>query len=525
MYLVYCFTIALLVLSPCSSVFGGSHSEGGGSADAVIFAVETSGALTKADPQGLIFHALKLYAGLAGKDDSIGIIAFNKKGTSVIKKKTPAGPAIYTAIDSIAKPSSDNNTASNPYTALKDALTELTPDNTSRRTVVLISASGAYAQAAEEDQKIRAAILDELIPLYKDKEVRLFTVSLGTEPDEDFLLELSKNTGGFNYPCPNAASLNTTFASIYETIKSPDILPMQTGRFIVDESIDSLTLLLFKSAQNTKIILQGPDGVKYSAGKSPANISWGQSFNFDIVNVAAPLSGVWSITGSTASDNRIYISTHLKLLSSVQSSYMQVNTKKKVDAWLELDGHTIDMRELTNTLGVRAAITGPDGVTVNVKLDFTEDTHGSSTEGGIFGDYFTPKAMGLYKFSLSAKSKTIERKKSFVVGVVEKQDTGIEQPHLDGQEPIEEVAVKKPSKILLWLKKMVTHDPSALDKALVRFLPINLVLFSSVLLYINRAKIMARGKRMAANVKLPKMNIFTKYLRRPERPQETDDQD
>jgi hypothetical protein len=90
----------------------------------------------------------------------------------------------------------------------------------------------------------------------------------------------------------------------------------------------------------------------------------------------------------------------------------------------------------------------------------------------------------------------------------------VEKADPENKGPYPAQADNKPSKIMAWLKRMVIHDPVALDRALVRFLLINMVLFLGVLLYINRG----RTYRM----KLPVTALFTKYFRKPK---ETDDQD
>ncbi|MBF0515624.1 MAG: hypothetical protein HQK97_00710 [Nitrospirae bacterium] len=488
--------VFVLCLAPCC------HAEAqdeGYAPSSVVFVVETSLAAAKADPQGLLFHALKLSAAVLSQDDSFGLIAFDEKDAKVAGKITPADSATYKSIDSISKFSSDNNSSSNPYNALSLALKEfaLKDISATNRIIVLVSASAAYANTPEEDKKIRTAIMNELVPVFKDKGIRLFTVPLGVDADKDFLEELSRSTGGFSYPCPKAGLLNSTAAAIYETIKSPDILPSDLGKFIVDESIDQLTMVLSKKP-DFKLILQSPEGENYSAGKSTAGVSWSQFSNFDIVKIDAPEPGLWNFLSVDEKSNHLYVSTHLRVSANIKSSYQRVYQPMTVQTRMTIDGTVIDMRELGDAIAVSGTMTVLEGDTPPEKLelkmadingDKKGDKHDNSS--GAFTCEITPKTIGINKLAISVKSKAIERSKSFIIAVIEEQESQKGKPLVTEHQ----LTTGKQHKITAWLSnKYVSHTPSALNKAFKRLIVINIVLFLSILLYINRA--------VLANIKL-----------------------
>lgn len=518
--------VVVLWLYPWHNAFGEPPQ---GTAGGVIFVVETSAALAKTDPQGLTVHALKLAASLFMRDDELGLITFNEKAASVAAKRTPADQkdAIYKVIDEIGKSSFDNVSVSgvspNPYDALSYALSEISqvsatsPEN---RNVVFFSASKTYGGSPQEDKRIRSAILDELVPKFKDKGVRIFTVSLGVRADKDFMEELSGNTGGFSFQCPYLASLNATAASVYETIKSPDILPETSGRFVVDESIDQLTLVLTKKTPGLVLYLQDPDGYNFNAEKPSAGISWSQFFNFDVITISAPTPGEWTFMNIDDANNHIYASTHLKVRTNIRSSYQLVSQKIKVDAWLAIDDIILDIRELADTIALTSGITGPDS-DVETKIDLNSDKNEKDKKGkdkkviaeagGVFYGYFTPKTIGTYRLTISVKSKTIERRKSFLLNVIEERAFQKEQ-----SVSVEKTTVAgKSAKVTAWLNnKYVTQSASSLKKALIWFVAINIVLFLSILLYIKRGNL--------PKMNIPDMKFFTKYFRKSK---ETHDQD
>ncbi|MBF0457262.1 MAG: VWA domain-containing protein [Nitrospirae bacterium] len=534
----------VLWLYPWHNAFGEPPP---GAAGGVVFVVETSAALARTDPQGLTVHALKLAAALFMRDDALGLITFNEKAAAVAAKITPADQraAIYKAIEEVGKSSSDNISVSgvspNPYDALSYALSEISQVSVSapeNRNVVFFSASQTYGGSSQEDKRIRSAILDELVPKFKDKGVRLFTVSLGAGPDNNFMEELAGNTGGLSIHCPQAASLNATAALIYETIKSPDILPEESGRFVVDESIEQLTLVLTKKTPGLVLYLQDPEGYNFNVEKTSAGISWTQFFNFDIVTISAPMPGKWIFMNIDDTNNHIYVSTHLKVRTNMRSSYRQVSQKMKIDAWLAMDDIIIDIGELADTIALTGSITGPDGA-LETKVDLKaegidkkgKDKKVSAQAGGVFYGYFTPKATGTYRLTISVKSKTIERSKSFLLPVIEEGAFQKGQP-VNIEKSID---IEKPSKVTPWLNnKYVTQSASALNRALIWFVAINIVLFLSILLYIKRdnlpkvklseirlPKIKLSEIRLP-KVKLPDMKLFTKYFRKSK---ETHDQD
>lgn len=523
----------VLWLCPVPCAFGEAlPTDGDGSG--VVFVVETSAATAKADPHAMLTQALKLSASLFGQDDRLGLITFNEKAAALIQTITPADQkaAIYKAIDSISKSFSDNTSASsNPYNALSNALNEFSRDNTTpvaARVVVFVGASKTYAASPEEDKKIRAEILNALAPLYKDKGVRLFTVSLEAMPEGDFMEELAEKTGGFSYGCPQPTSLNSTITWIYETIKSPDILPSESGRFVVDESIERLTMVFSKKTPEFKLILQDPDGFNYSAQKVFPGVSWTQFSNFDIVTISGPAAGEWNFMSVDDANNRIYVSTHLKVRTNIKSSYQQVNTQMKVDAWLTLDDLIIDLSELADTIGITGSLTGPDSDNTTVKLSLRapegasdkSDKKGGDRVGGVLSEYFTLKAIGLYKLTISVKSKAIERSKSFLIAATAKQDALQEKTLIMETQ----YSTGKSSKTTAWLNRYVSHAPSALNKALKWFSAINMVLFLSVLLYIKRGRLamIKLSDIKMPKVKLPDMKLLTGRFRKSE---ETHDKD
>ncbi|MBF0405308.1 MAG: VWA domain-containing protein [Nitrospirae bacterium] len=518
----------VLWLCPLHYAFGEAPSKDDTGTE-VMFVVETSAAAAQADPEGLISHALKLSAALLTQDDGFGLITFNEKNVIVAGKITPAEkkPPIYKLIDSIGQFSSDNTTAINPYNALASAIREFPKEDISgaNRVVVFINASKTYSVSPDENKKIRIAILNELIPLFKDKGIRLFTVSLGAEADRDFMEELSRKTGGFSYQCPQAASLNATAAWIYETLKSPDILPEDAGRFVVDESIDQLTLVLSKKMPETKLILQSPEGDKYNAGKVSAGMSWTQFYNFDIITISVPLPGEWQFTSIDEASNYIYISSQIKIRTNIKSSYQRVYQQMNVNAWLMFDDQIVDIRDLADAMGIAGTMTGPDDDTTverislkaekkvekvekdkkqdkkqGKKQDAKDKKHDTKAEkqdnsekkqdnGGIFTGAITPKAMGNYKLTISVRSKAIERSKSFFIAAIEGQSSQKANPDATENHPVSAKQSKVTSKVTSWLSnKYVSHSPSALNKSLKWFTVINIVLFLSILLYINRAK-------------------------------------
>ncbi|MCG6553421.1 MAG: VWA domain-containing protein [Candidatus Magnetominusculus sp. LBB02] len=572
--------LASVLCMVCQNNAFGEQDKAGSASTGVVFVVETSSAVAKVDQRGLVAHAIKLTASLLGPKDEFGLIKFDGKAASVVKGITTVGQkdAIFKAIDSMAKPSLDNITSLNPFNALSLALGEFSNDNSTAtdRVIVFIGTSKTYGDSAEQDKKIRSSIMNQLVPSLKDKGVRVFTVSLGVASDKDFMDDLSANTGGFSFFSPLPTTLNTTLARIYDTIKSPDRIPAGSGHFVADESIEQLTIVLSKKTPESKPVLQGPDGENYNSDKSRAGVSWTKFYNFDLVKISSPASGVWNILNVDDENNRIYASTQLKVRTNFKSSYQEVNTPVKIDAWLSLDNLIIDIGQLPE-IGLTVDITEPDGETSSKLVlkaqGVSNDKKGADKEktkadkekkdpakaSNIFSDSFTPKTSGLYRLTISVKSKSIERSRSFLIAAIdkdrrkyaataetaarveekteasEKEKTDAEDPAVeDHMSPNKQSSSEKTIKKTTWLNKYVRQSKSDLKHALIWFITINIVLFLAILLYIKRdvvAKIkfsemrlpkMRLPKVRLPKIKMPDIGILLKYFKRPK---ETHDQD
>ncbi len=93
-------------------------------------------------------------------------------------------------------------------------------------------------------------------------------------------------------------------------------MPLKDNKFLVDSSIQEVTLLVFRkeSAEPTQVIT--PSGAQFDAKSAPQNVSWHRDIGYDLLTISHPETGEWRIQAAMDPDNRVIVVTDLKMRSS-----------------------------------------------------------------------------------------------------------------------------------------------------------------------------------------------------------------
>ncbi|GBD95807.1 von Willebrand factor type A domain protein [bacterium BMS3Abin06] len=490
---------AVIILIAAAVVFasGSSYSGDKGNMD-VVLVMDSSGSMKKTDPLSLRIPAAKLFISLIGENDRAGVISFSERSYPIIDL-TPVDSEnnkdkIFKAIEKIS--------SNGLYTNLHDALNkgiDLLPQNQkaeSNQIIILMSDGMMDVGDPDEDKKLVDKIKNELTAILEDRGIRVYTIAFTEQSDRKLLEKISKQTGGFYNLALSDKDFHLIFTSIFESLKSPDMLPMTRNGFLVDGSIEELTIVAAKGSEETRIQLNAPDSRSYSYENRPPEIKWFESNKFDMITVKKPVEGRWEILFSAGENNKAYIITNLKLMTDFNRLYSIFGDPIDVEVWLEKEGSTIKEPDVLEKIDMYIELTSPDGKTLKLKpFDKGE---------GIFYRRIAPFSPGNYKLRIVADGKTFQREKSFVFNVATAKESQEEVEAERSGKKVEESLEQKPAegeKVEEEQKADEKIDEVSWGVVMVKFLSINLALGIIALIYIKRKRLMEiRGAKGLFNL-------------------------
>ena len=409
-----------------------------GGVDAVLV-MDSSGSMAKNDPGKLRVPAAKLFMSLLGENDRIGLISFSDNGYPVLHLSSP-GPKNNARILASADKVSSKGVYTNLHAALSKGVAMLDKEGRDgqEKMLVLMSDGRMDVGDTDEDWKLTQKIQDELLKDIKDKGIKVYTIAFTEASDVDLLKEVARESNALFKLARSDKDLHEVFGAIFESAKQPDMLPVEGGEFVVDSSIDEVTIVASKERADVRIYLQSPDDEKLSSDDAGDSLKWFLSTHFDMITVRNPTPGTWKLLFS-AGKNRAYIVTNMALMNSPQKPNMSVGEDMVLESWLEQDGKLLDKEAvLTNTRFV-IKIAAPDGAEANFDLFDTGEHGDKRVADGVYSNTLSYENPGSYKIDIVAESETFKRQKTVHFEVAPPP------PTLDAPAPVvEEPVVETP---------------------------------------------------------------------------------
>lgn len=461
----------------------------------VVLVMDSSGSMKKTDPMSLRIPAAKLFVSLLDKKDRASVVSFSDTSYPIIHL-TPVDNEInkdnlFKAADKI----SSAGLFTNLYDALNGGLDILSEGEKNGRSKIIVLMSDGMMDVGDtgKDRELVEKIKNEMAATLEDKGVKVYTIAFTEQSDKLLLEKISKRTGGFYNLALSDKDLHLIFTSIFESLKSPDMAPMTENGFLIDGSIEEVTIVATKGSPKTQIRLNAPDGRSYSNKEKSTGIGWFVSDNFDMITIKTPAGGRWEILFSTGENNKAYIITNLKLQTNFDQLYSTFGDPLDIKIWLEKDGIAIKEQELLNKFNIYLELTGPDG-----KASKLEPFNKGE---GIFERNFAPFTPGNYKLRIVAQGNTFEREKAYVFNIA------------DAKESKEDILLKreKEKKIQQQAKHSPVEDNSTSSiswkKVIIQFLSVNLAVGIIVLVYFKRKSLKeVKGiKKIVSTAKLKKL--------------------
>jgi len=443
----------------------------------VVLVMDSSGSMKKTDPMSLRIPAAKLFISLLDKNDRASVVSFSDASYPIIPL-TPVDSAAHK--DQLLRAADKISSAglfTNLYDALEGGLSILSESENNGRTKIIVLMSDGMMDVGDtdKDRELVEKIKNEMAATLEEKGIQVYAIAFTEQSDRLLLEKISKRTGGFYNLALSDKDFHLIFTSIFESLKSPDMAPMSENGFLIDRSIEEVTIVATKGSPQTQIRLNSPDGRSYTNKEKSTGIGWFVSDNFDMITIKTPAEGRWEILFSTGANNKAYIITNLKLQTNFEQLYSTFGDPLDIKIWLEKDNNVIKEQELLDKFDIYLEMTGPDGNSSKLEAFSKGD--------GIFERSIAPFTPGNYKLRIIAHGNTFEREKAFVFNIA------------DAKESKEDILLKREREKKA--KEKNNHIPvegkitSSISwkKTIIQFVLINLVIGIIVFAYFKRKRI------------------------------------
>jgi hypothetical protein len=382
-----------------------------GGVDAVLV-MDSSGSMAKNDPGKLRVPAAKLFMSLLGESDRIGLISFSDNGYPVLHLSSP-GPKNNARILASADKVSSKGVYTNLHAALTKGVAMLDKEGRDGQEKMLLLMSDGRMDVGntDEDWALTQKIQGELLESIKDKGIKVYTIAFTEASDVELLKEIAMESGALFKLARSDRDLHEVFSAIFESAKKPDMLPVEGGEFVVDSSIEEVTIVASKEREDVRIYLQSPGGKKFSADDVGESLKWFMSSHFDMVTVRNPEPGTWKLLFS-AGRNRAYIVTNMALMHNPQRPNLAVGEDMVLESWLEQDAKLLDKEAVLTNTRFMMKIEAPDGARADFDLYDTGEYGDRKVADGLYSNTLSYENPGSYKIDIIAESETFKRQKT-----------------------------------------------------------------------------------------------------------------
>lgn len=303
------------------------------------------------------------------------------------------------------------------FTDIEGVLRDATDAPGGKRHVVLLTDGmvdlpGSGEEKRTRDTASRETLLTSLAPELASRDVVVHTIALSHNVDRELLERISQATGGLAAVAETPEALLRAFLDVLERIVPSDQLPLEKGRFDVDDEVEGFNALLFHDEDAPEIALVGPDGERYTRDDHPDDMLWQSNPRYDLIRVPEPQVGEWHIEGPVGHDSRVSIESPLQLRSDTLPPTLYLGFDVPIDAWLAREGEVLKGDTLPEDVRLRGALRGLDDETLaSTSLQAGDDGH-------FTGTLAAPEEAGNARLVLNADSDSWQRERVQGVNVV-----------------------------------------------------------------------------------------------------------
>lgn len=378
--------------------------------------IDISGSMKESDPDNLRGPALELIVRLLPEGARAGVWIFGESVEQIVPHATVNAAWREQALEAVARIDNSGQRTNIP-SALAAATYDLGSLSSAYRTSIVLLTDGKVDVSPSPMANAAAArdLLADTAPDLGATGIPVHTIALSDEADWTFLRALADTTAGIAEKAETAAELTGIFVQSLEMVAPSARVPVVGNIFLIDDSVDEFTALVFYDQPTTDVTLTSPGEEEYHPDEKRDGVEWFRSGQFALVTVTAPERGAWTLAVPDGARSRVSVISDLQLEVDPLPNSLPADRVTELGIRLRDSGEVITSQDLMQLFAISVLITGPD--------DFRETID-------VTGTYPLP-ATGEYRVSIPAfdrggryqllvelKGETLERELPLYVEVI-----------------------------------------------------------------------------------------------------------
>ncbi len=409
----------------------------------VRLVIDISGSMKKNDPRNLRRPALDMLVQLLPKGSQSGIWSFGQQVNMLVPHQDVSKAwgkkaiAASSKINSIAQ-------FTNIGGALEKAAFDHQQSNVThdRHVILLTDGMVDIDRDNQVNQQERQRILSTILPLYQQANIKLHTIALSANADQQLLNKLAFATDGKAATANTAEELMNVFLQVFNQAVPMEEAPFDGNTFIVDSSIEEFTALIFRKPNAKETHLVAPGNKQYTQSSTDSRVNWHSTDQYDLITVSQPVEGEWRVLADVEPQSRVTVVSDLSL--SVKPMPTNITLNQRVDTAVALreENKIITRVEFLGLLDIDLTVTAPNGETWNERLSndlvpmdgvyqanidrFSEEGNYRiqlAVDGKSFKRTFSHELTVRKMFAVEVDKKTVGQQTKFIVEVVPQTNT------------------------------------------------------------------------------------------------------
>ncbi len=323
--------------------------------------IDISGSMKQSDPDKLRAPALELIVRLLPDGARAGVWIFGETVQQIVPHQVVDGAWRERALDAVARIDNSGQRTNIPA-ALAAATYDLSSMDPTYRSSIVLLTDGKVDISASPMANATAArhVLATTAPALGATGIPVHTIALSDEADWTFLRALASSTAGIAEKARTAAQLTEIFVQSLEMVAPTARVPVVGNIFLIDESVDEFTALVFLQESGAAVELTSPGGTVYRPAQTQDGVDWFKSSQFALVTVTAPERGAWTLSAPEGARSRVSVISELKLEVDPLPNSLPAGRITELGIRLRDGDGVITRPELLQLFALSVKITGPD---------------------------------------------------------------------------------------------------------------------------------------------------------------------
>jgi hypothetical protein len=356
-----------------------ADANSGGLKPDVRLLIDISGSMKQSDPENLRAPALDLIVRLLPDGSRAGVWIFGEDVRQLIEHRVVDAAWREEAQRAVAEIDNSGQRTNIPA-ALAAATYDLDRIDPNYRVSIILLTDGKVDVSESPMVNARAArsVLTRLAPDLGATGIPVHTIALSDEADWRFLRSLARSTDGVAEKAITPAELTAIYLHSLEMVAPAPTVPVEDNTFLIDDSVEEFTALVFFDQSRNQVGLVSPGGVRFGPAVARTGVEWFRNQQFALVTVADPEPGTWRLRAPGSKLARITVIADLQLEADPMPNNLPAGQHAELGLRLREGSEIISDAEVLRLFALRVDIEGSGGFqrSVDVSADYPVPANG-----------------------------------------------------------------------------------------------------------------------------------------------------